>query len=88
MSIDSLAHLVDTIVVADTVRVASDTVRIAGRVYAEASGLVPALSALGGAFVGAGLGALGNFWFNRKLERQRKADAKELLALRGFVWVV
>jgi len=78
---ESLVHLANAVVVIETVRVASDTVRIAGRVHAEASGWVPALSALGGAFVGAGLGALGNFLFNRKLEGQRNVSQKQL-----FIW--
>lgn len=78
---DSIVHLADTGVVAETVRIASDTVRIAGRVHADASGWVPALSALGGAAAGAVLGAFWNFLFNRRLENQRNVNAKRL-----FTW--
>lgn len=87
---DSLLHLVDTVVVRETVSVLPETVKIAGRVLSESPRWwLPAvvtvvgtlIGALVGALVGARIGARASYDFNRKLEKDRAEEAR-----RRFRW--
>jgi hypothetical protein len=64
--------------VVETVRVASDTVRIASRALTEGTKLWPALYASIGVLAGALVGAIANFLFNRRLEKDRADQTKRL----------